>query len=85
MTSRRRPLSPSRSLKRRTTPREPEPIRPEDYATTANPIGACRVCHHHTSAWIGGACTAMVPDVERLLVYCGCDCREHLTEEDSRG
>ena len=83
MTSRRR-LHGTTSLKRRTAPREPEPIRPEDYATAEKPIGMCRSCQHHTSAF-AGRCTAMVPGVERLLTYCGCDCREHLAEEDSRG
>lgn len=83
MTSRRRLRGPT-SLKRRTTPREPEPIRPEDYATIEKPIGVCRACHHHTSAFCGRR-TAMVPGVERLLTYCGCDCREHLTKEDSHG
>lgn len=83
MTSRRR-LRGTASLKRRTTLREPEPIRPEGYATAAKPIGVCRACHHHTSAF-AGRCTAMVSGTEQLLVYCGCDCREHLTEEDTRG
>lgn len=77
MTSRRRPRGTT-SLKRRTTLRKLEPIRPEDYATVEKPIGACRACHHHTSAWIGGACTAFVLDEQDVPRWCGCDCREHL-------
>jgi len=77
VTTRRR-LGGSASLKRRTTPRAPEPIRPEDYATADNPIGVCRSCQHHTSAWIGGSCTAVVLDGQGIPRDCGCNCREHL-------
>jgi len=78
--TRRRPLRAPASLKRRTAPREPEPIRPEDYATTEKPIGVCRACEHHTSAWIGGGCTAFVLDGQGIPRWCNCDCREHLKE-----
>lgn len=77
MTTRRLGLRGTTSLKRRTTPRETEPIRPENYATAEKPIGVCCGCQHHTSAF-AGRCTAMVPGDKRLLTYCGCDCREHL-------
>lgn len=84
MTSRHRLWSTS-SLKRRTTPRKSKPIQPEDYATAEKPIGMCRACHHHTSAWIGSSCTAIVLDEQSVPVDCGCNCREHLPKEDNHG
>lgn len=77
MTGRRRPLTPGRSLKRNTKPREPEPILPENYATAEKPIGMCRNCHHHTSAFAAG-CTALVWPEGGLPIYCGCWCNKYL-------
>ena len=54
-----------------------EPVRPEDYVTAAKPIGMCRACHHHTSAFCG-RCTGIVLDERGMPADCGCDCREHL-------
>lgn len=44
--------------------------------------GMCTGCGHHTSAWIGGSCTAFVPGPPGgpLATYCGHDCRRHLTD-----
>lgn len=41
----------------------------------------CPTCGHHTSAWIGGACTVFVPSTEEEVAagapwarHCGHDC-----------
>lgn len=76
MTSRRR-LRGTASLKRRTTPRKPEPIKPEDYASAEKPIGMCRACGHHTSAFCG-RCTMLVWPEGGMPTYCDCNCSAYL-------
>lgn len=71
MIRRRRTAKP---LTRRPTRPSPEPPAPQDYATAERPIGICRGCGHHTSAFCG-ACTVLVPHPEAVLAYCGHDCR----------
>lgn len=73
----RRPLRAERSLKRSAKPRTPEPVSPEDFATTEKPIGMCRDCGHHTSAFCG-ACTAFVVNTEGTFTFCGCNCQKFL-------
>lgn len=80
----RKPLRGSASLKRTARPRKPEAIRPEDYAATERPIGMCRNCRHHTSAFCG-ACTAFILDDHGVPTWCGCDCRTYLSGVSAEG
>jgi hypothetical protein len=46
----------------------------------------CPNCRHHTSAWIGGACSVFVVDhpdhPDYVAFYCGCDCYKVVTGRD---
>lgn len=77
----RRPLRGVHSLKRTVQPHQPKPVQPADWATVERPIGMCRKCGHHTSAYCG-ACTAFVMDARYFPAWCGCDCRAYLDGEN---